>query len=93
MVRPRIPRKLRFNPKALYLKPQGVPLRTLDEVVITHDEVEALKLYHTDKLEQKEAAKEMQISQPTFSRTLDSVYNKLSDAIIEGKAIKIEKEQ
>lgn len=90
MPRPRRPRRLRFNPKALYLKPQGVPLRELDEVVITHDEVEALKLYHADKLEQKKAAKSMNISQPTFSRTLDSVYNKLSEALIEGKAIKIE---
>ncbi len=90
MVRPRSPRRLRFNPKALYLKPQGVPLKTLDEVVITHDEMEALKLYHIEKLEQKEAAESMQISQPTFSRTLDSVYNKVSEALIEGKAIKIE---
>ncbi len=92
MVRPRIPRRLRFNPKALYLKPQGVPLRTLDEVVITHDEIEALKLYHIDKVEQKEAAEGMNISQPTFSRTLDRVYTKISEALIEGKAIKIEKQ-
>ena len=92
MVRPRRPRRLRFNPRALYLKPQGVPLQSLDEVVITHDEIEALKLYHTDKLEQKEAAESMNISQPTFSRTLDSVYNKLSEALIEGKAIKVESE-
>lgn len=91
MVRPRIPRRLRFDSKALYLKPQGVPLSTLDEVVITPDEIEALKLYHVDKHEQKEAAENMGISQPTFSRTLDSVYTKISEALIEGKAIKIDK--
>ena len=90
MVRPRIPRRLRFDPKALYLKPQGVPLKTLDEVVVTHEEIEALKLYHVDKLDQKKAAEGMNISQPTFSRTLDSVYTKISEALIEGKAIKIE---
>jgi len=33
----------------------------------------------------------MNISQPTFSRTLDSVYTKLSDALINGKAIKVER--
>ena len=92
MVRPRSPRRLRFNPKALYLKPQGIPLKMLDEVVITHEEIEALKLYHVDKLDQKGAAENMKISQPTFSRTLDSVYTKLSEALIDGKAIKIEKQ-
>ena len=91
MVRPRLPRRLRFDPKALYLKPQGIPLSTLDEVVITHEEIEALKLYHVDKLDQKGSAKNMNISQPTFSRTLDSVYTKLSDALINGKAIKVER--
>lgn len=65
-------------------------MRSLKEVVISHDELEALKLHDVDGLEQIEAAKKMGISQPTFARTLDSVYKKLADGIVSGKAIKIE---
>lgn len=65
-------------------------MRALEEILIFHDEVEALKLHDIDGLEQTEAAKKMGISQSTFARTLDKVYKKLADGIINGKAIKIE---
>lgn len=90
MVRPRIPRRLRFRPGVYYFKPRGVPLRALDEVVLAADEVEALKLHDVDCLDQIEAAKKMNISQPTFARVLDKAYKKIADAIISGKAIRIE---
>ena len=89
MPRPKIPRKLRFNPDVLYFKPRGIPLRALEEVVLNHDEVEALKLHDVDDLEQTEAAKKMNISQPTFGRILDGAYKKIAKAIIFGKAIRI----
>lgn len=91
MPRPRKPRHLRFKPGVYYYKPRGIPLRHLDEVVLGHDEIEALKLHDVDNLEQIEAAKKMKISQPTFGRILDSAYKKLADALIKGKAIRIEK--
>ncbi len=53
------------------------------------DEVEALKLYEVDGLEQTEAAKKMKISQPTFARILSSATKKISEALIKGKAIRI----
>lgn len=84
------PRRLRFKPGVYYFKPVGIPLRHLDEVVLEHDEVEALKLHDVDKLEHIVAAKKMKISQPTFGRILDSAYKKIADAIITGKAIRIE---
>lgn len=92
MPRPRKPRILRFSPGAYYFKPQGVPLRNLEEVILYPDEAEALKLYNLDNLEQKEAAKKMGISQPTFARTLQNANKKLTEAIFESKAIKIEKD-
>jgi len=55
------------------------------------DELEALKLYEIDELEQTEAAKKMKISQPTFARILESAQKKVAEAIIKGKAIRIEK--
>jgi predicted DNA-binding protein (UPF0251 family) len=90
MPRPRIPRCLKFKPGVYYFKPQGVPMWQLEEVVLLKDEVEALKLYEVDKLEQTEAAKKMGISQPTFARILDNAQKKVAEAIIKGKAIKIE---
>ena len=91
MPRPRIPRCLRFKPDVFYFKPQGVPLRTLEEVVVFADELEALKLHEVDGLDQITAALKMKISQPTFARLLGSVHKKIAQAIINGKAIKIER--
>ena len=90
-MRPKIKRCLRFRPNVYYFKPQGIPLRALGEIILQADELEALKLYEIDGLEQIEASKKMKISQPTFARLLGSAHKKVSEAIIKGKAIKIEK--
>ena len=91
MPRHKILRCLKFDPEVYYFKPQGVPLRVLEEVVLMPDEVEALKLYEVDGLEQTKAAAKMKVSQPTFARILASANKKVSEALIKGKAIKIEK--
>lgn len=91
MPRPRLPRCLRFKPNVYYFKPQGIPLRMLEEVALLPDELEAIKLHDVDGLEQIDAAEKMNISQPTFGRILDSAYKKIAEAIIKGKAIRIEK--
>lgn len=90
MPRPKIRRCLRFRPNVHYFKPQGIPLRHLEEVILEPDEIEALKLHDIDCLEHVEAAKKMKISQPTFGRILDSAYKKIAEGIIIGKAIRIE---
>lgn len=90
MPRPRKPRCLRFRPGVNFFKPVGIPLRHLDEVVLEHDEIEALKLHDVDGLDQIGAAKKMKVSQPTFGRILDSAYKKIANALIKGKAIRIE---
>jgi len=89
MPRPRIPRCMRFQPDVYYFKPQGIPLRELEEVILLPDELEALKLYEIDNLEQTEAAEKMKISQPTFARILNSTHKKIAEALIKGKAIRI----
>lgn len=91
MSRPKHKRHIQFNPEVLYFKPRGVPLSTLEEVELLPDELEALKLHDVDGLDQVEAAKKMNISQPTFGRILDKAYKKIAIAIIKGKAIKISK--
>jgi predicted DNA-binding protein (UPF0251 family) len=91
MPKHKIPRCVCFNPGVTYFKPQGIPLRLLKEVILMPDEVEALKLYEVDELEQIKAAGKMKISQPTFARILNSANKKIATALIEGKAIRMEK--
>lgn len=83
-------RWLRFQPNVYYFKLRGIPLKFLEEVSLLPDELEALKLHEVDGLEQKAAAKRMKISQSTFQRILASAYRKTSEALVKGKAIRIE---
>jgi len=89
MSRPRLFRKIRFNPNITYFKPQGRPMRFLDMIELTIEEVEALRLKNKEDLDQTEAAKMMKTSRSTFQRILTSAYKKTTDALIKGKAIKI----
>jgi len=90
MVRPRMCRRLKFRPKAKYFKPQGIPMSQLEEVSLSKEELEAVKLKDFDGLEQIEAAEKMNTSQSTFQRILSSARKKISESIIRGKALKIE---
>ena len=89
MTRPRLWRRISFNPSVTYFKPQGVPMRFLEMVELTTEEVEALRLKNEKGLEQIECAKLMKTSQSTFQRILSGAYKKITEALIEGKAIKI----
>jgi uncharacterized protein len=88
--RPIRARKISFDSNVIYFKPAGVPLRDLEEIIITFEEAESLRLKDVEELNQEECAKKMGISQPTFFRVLNSARKKVSDAIVNGKAIKIE---
>ena len=81
---------MRFSPGVTYFKPQGIPLRMLEENVLLPEELEALKLYEVDGLEQIKAAEKMKVSQPTFARILSSANKKVAEALVKGKAIRIE---
>ena len=91
MPRPRLYRKIKFNPNVIYFKPQGVPMRLLEMVELTAEEAEAMRLKNIKDLDQLECAKKMNTSQSTFQRILSSAYKKITEAIIQGKAIKIVK--
>jgi predicted DNA-binding protein (UPF0251 family) len=77
-------------PGVTHFKPAGVPLRSLEEVRITVEEAEALRLKDLEGLEQEQGAKNMNISRPTFQRVLSSARGKIADALLSGKAIRIE---
>lgn len=90
MSRPTCRRRVGFQPKTIYFKPAGIPLGEIQEVVIGHDEVEAMRLKNILGFPQEEAASQMGVSQPTFHRLINAAHQKITDAIINGKALRIE---
>lgn len=89
MPRPKLHRKTEFDPAVTYFKPQGVPMRDLEIIALTLEEMESYKLRHLNNLDQKEAALKMHTSASTYQRILYSAYEKIAEALIKGKAIKI----
>ena len=89
MPRPRLRRRIKFQPNVTFYKPQGVPLRTLQIMEMTLEEWEALRLKNVENLDQTKAAEEMRTSQSTFQRILTRAYKKISFAIVNSMAIKI----
>lgn len=90
MPRPIKPRKIGFIPTYNYFVPHGVKKCNLLHVSIKLEELEAMRLKDILNLSQEECAKEMNVSRQTFQLILDSARKKITESLIEGKAIKIE---
>jgi uncharacterized protein len=90
MSRPKKERCIRCQPNAIYFKPRGIPLIHLEEVRLSLDELEAIRLADYEGLYHEKAAENMSISRPTFGRILSEARRKLAEAVVEGKALKIE---
>jgi predicted DNA-binding protein (UPF0251 family) len=90
MSRPFKCRCISCEPGINYFKPRGIPLTELQEVVLTVDEFEAVRLADLEWLYQEAAAQKMKISRQTFGNIIRGAHGKVADAIINGKAIKIE---
>jgi len=85
MPRPKIRRRIYFIPNFGGFGPRGVDTRTFVE--LTLDEIEAIRLKDFEGMTQEEAAKKMNVSQPTFNRLLQSARKKIAEALVEGKNI------
>lgn len=83
-------RKVGLLPRVGYFKPVAVPLYMLDEVQLAVEELEALRLKDLEGLEQEECAQRMNVSRPTFQRILNSARRKVAEALVNGKAIRVE---
>jgi predicted DNA-binding protein (UPF0251 family)/predicted Fe-Mo cluster-binding NifX family protein len=90
MTRPRCRRNIGFLPPVTYFKPAGVPMGEIEEVILHHDELEAIRLKDLLGMPQEEAAVRMNVSQPTFHRLLLAAHEKMAHAVINGKALRIE---
>ncbi|MDX9860269.1 MAG: DUF134 domain-containing protein [Rhodospirillales bacterium] len=90
MPRPSKCRSVGSLPGVVDFKPRGVPMHALQEVYLTFDGHEALRLADLDGLDQGTAAKRMGISRQTFGRILAAARRTVARAIIEGMALRVE---
>jgi len=87
--RPRRCRRVDFSHRINFYKPQGIPLKSLEVIELSFEELEALRLKNVENKSQDECASAMKTSQSTFQRILSEAYKKISLALVNGKAIKV----
>jgi predicted DNA-binding protein (UPF0251 family) len=90
MPRPRCCRRIAGRPAVPRFKPAGIPAAALEEIVMTLDEFEALRLADLEGHYQEQAAERMDVSRATFGRILDAAHRKVADVLVRGKALRIE---
>ncbi len=90
MPRPPKCRLVTQKPAVTYFKPRGIPLRQLDEVTLTVEGLEAIRLSDLEGLDQDQAASQMGISRQTFGRVLAEARRAVARAIVEGNGLRIE---
>jgi len=90
MGRKKIKRMLQQEPGATFYKPQGIPMRHLQDVTLPHDGLEALRLADGEGLSQEEGARLMGVSRPTFGRILGHARKIVAQALANGWAIRVD---
>lgn len=85
-------RCIRHNFKDIFYKPRGVAMRGLDVTEVSHEELEVMRLRYIEEMTQAEAAKKMGISQSQYQRDLWRAHQKITEALISGKAIHIDED-
>ncbi|MCU0915942.1 MAG: DUF134 domain-containing protein [Planctomycetes bacterium] len=90
MPRPCCLRHIGFKPPTGLFGPVGVSVCALEQVTLTLDEVEALRLADLNGLYQEQAAAQMKVSRPTFARIVEQARRKVAEALIHGKTLRLE---
>ncbi len=89
MVRPRKKRMVGIKHNNRCFVPENIQ-QEHDAVIVTIDELEAMRLNYLESMSQTEAAFRMHVHQSTFHRALRRALEKVTDALVHGKTIKIE---
>lgn len=90
MARPKCCRKISGEePRSVVFKPVGVPVASLEEIVLTMDEFEAIRLADFLGLYHEQAAARMGVSRQTFGRIISSARSKIARVLMEGLALRI----
>ncbi len=89
-MRPKKTRWVTCQPGERCFRPQCKPQHALPGVTVTLDEFEVLRLAHLEGYDQEKIAAQMKIHQSTISRILHAANKKVTDALVNIKAIRIE---
>lgn len=89
MPRPPKCRRVEHLPGYTYFKPAGVPMSELSEIVLSVEELEAIRLRDLVGLDHEVSAEKMSVSRPTFHRILASARRKIAQALVNGTALRI----
>ncbi|GMN89627.1 DUF134 domain-containing protein [Francisella sciaenopsi] len=90
MPRPRIKRCIANEPSSLFYKPQAIRMKDLQQITLSYDQLEALRLADVENMKQANAAERMNISSSTFSRLIAEARYIVASALTKGWALKIE---
>jgi predicted DNA-binding protein (UPF0251 family) len=77
-------------PPQTYFKPRGVPVAQLDEIRLSVDELESLRLADLEGLYHEYAAARMNVSRATFGRIVEAARKKVAEVLVKGQALRIE---
>lgn len=89
MPRPPKCRRVEQFPGFTFFKPTGFPLSELPEIVLSVEELEAIRLRDLMGAEHEQCAEKMSVSRPTFHRILASARQKVAQALVNGAALRI----
>jgi len=90
MGRPHKERRVEQLPPVTHYKPAGIPLRSMEEITLTIEEMEAIRLADVEQLDQATAAERMEVSRPTFHRIVNAAHQKIATALWQGYALRVE---
>jgi len=90
MARPEKCRTVCNPPKMEGFRPYGMTKCNLSPVILKYEEFESIRLIDYDLLSQDIAARQMNVSRPTFTRIYNRALKTVAKAFVEGKAIEIE---
>lgn len=90
MPRPTEKRHVQGPPPCGYFKPAGIRAIDLEEVCLTVDEFEVLRLIDYEGVYQEQAAEAMGVSRQTVGRMAEKARRKLADVLVNAKALRIE---
>jgi uncharacterized protein len=90
MSRPCKKRRVTCNPLTTSFQPQGEEKENQESVVLSIDELEAIRLADYDGLYQVQAAKKMNVSRQTFGNIIMAAHKKVADFLINSKRLSVE---
>ncbi|MHC1728371.1 MAG: DUF134 domain-containing protein [Syntrophobacteraceae bacterium] len=93
MSRPKCCRRISGKPACSVFMPIGVTVQPVEEILLSIDEFEAIRLADLEGLYQESGAERMSVSRQTFGRILESARRKVATAIVSGYTLRIAEER